>query len=455
MDKNEVDLGNRPQPIELDKYFDGKAVLGDCIDEIIQTEGGDLAAAGLKQILNDVLDISDGKIIFSHAGQEYHMGTKKKVWRGTDNYDDIQEDLILHGGNLKDLVKSIIAIKQFINQNKNLKWLRYMKLSYLWGLAASEDYLDPKSYFKKRENEIKNSLGLLGSRAVENITVRNGNENIRLNVVETEKMVEEAPIKIRVSSTDQDNASVTDEIHTVVIGREDDETATIYAVQLGRIMDVSKQMLENLRLLDRPLEYKEVCEKVKDECEGIYNDLDKLIGWDVEDVQEREKALQEWGKFAHWYKDHPDNKSLNMIKYLKMVELLSLEKIDLEFKKRSERLKRFNHGTANGGARMVSFVSALLLLKESGVKKVKIPLELPMAEHIYPKDGDESKNKAATITYIRAGLIQVVQGFSRMYKVDISGNNDSYLIDISDWKPEEVLVGDSKVIKSLAVNFNK
>lgn len=443
-------------PITKLDMWRGQHQVKEMVEEIVAQDPTFAGQDPLK-VLNTLLEITDNRMVFTYNKTTYHWGTTEHIRSNKDEPIEVPADGILHGGELKELLIGIDSMEKFIDEyRKNVPWLEYMSPHLIWLLSSPEDYKDPLAYFERRKGEVIKRKDLQVDKVFDGISVRDQKESLSIRSVESRKPYQEGPVIYEVTLSSNGQVHETDSLHRVFLGMENDNAATIYAIQNGGLLGVTKQEMKNALAQNRKEELTKYTNiAIKMFREG-YPPVDEMTGLDVDILHDRLKLRDLWVELFKWYESKLGTEDIHMARVVKpALTLVQLEEIQEAYEQKDKKLKRLNHGTGGGGARIVSLVSTLMVLKEKGIRVVKIPLEMPKAIHLYDQTEGEpiQRKRQKTVSYIKAGLIRTIQVFSRMYDVDIVGSDSYYSIDLSTWKPEEVLVGDSKTIKSIATKF--
>lgn len=459
METNSTDPDRKSDSMIESDSTKGIQIVKEIVEELEADSPDIFNGEKLEDIMDDISYVTQDKLTLTYKDNEYHIGTSPSIAASS------AEEMV-RCGKIEDFIRAISDTRIFLKNNREHPWLKDMSIYYLWLLASTDDFINPVRYFSKRISEVKNNDNLLGFTEVRDVTIRSGLETVHLAALESRSVIDEGPTRLRVAISETDTPQETEYIHDVVLGMESPHEATIYSIQLGRILGTGKQALENAKKENREQALIEYYSEIYDEIGNKYFDMHSLGKVELCNTEDRPILLASWEKFYEWYKSSEVKKSIMTASLIESaIRQLRLEDIQRAFDERAEKLKKFNHGTGNGGARLISLVSSLLFLKERGIRTVKIPLELPLALHLYDDSERENardendlkkikqKQKKELLSYIRGGLIQVIQRFSRAYDVDIKGQENCYIIDLNTWNPEEIQTGDSKTLKDLAEKF--
>lgn len=372
-------------------------------------------------------------LCFSHAGKSYFYRTSeldsgnRNIEGELDPNSRSPAEFVLNLGDCRTFFITLTKFANVLESNKHLsKWISNMTVSNVWERATLGDLDEPNTFLYRIMKEIELG-GLLDMewQNVGTVITRNGPEDVYVSDKPSMNSYIEGPRTLHIATTSgKDNPSFTDHLHSVNYGLDSDNHATIYSVQLDAARGLTKKRIEsNAQSLNRHLTM-------------LSNDFLEIPGLTFSLPGNIEEAdLDELGveldRINDWLNANGDpNKGITLGLIRQTNILLDKQYASLEvlpsINERDDKLKRFN--MSKGGASMVSFITAMALLRQHGVKSVKVPIYLPFTQHA----GVNSESIQQNLTDALISRVQVFRSLTEIPEVEEEGVS-FVTLDISNW----------------------
>ena len=388
------------------------------------------------QIVDNLLTkfVFDKKVglVFSHKENRYFYRTsisdKKagiQIEEGEDSLSPAEH--ILNMGDCNTFFNSLIQVTNVIEAHKgDSKWFEHMSSSNIWERATLGDLDNPSIFLDNIRHQIENGgLPFTNWTPIGQVLTRNGSEVVLVKDSYSQDSYFGGPHTLHIASTqNQNDPEAQNQIHSVVFGLDSNKQATIYSVQLdpiegqsiGRMKNTDKNI--NLALHILRLEVKTITNlraKLPDILEGI-----NFTELNIE-LQRIDQWLKENGDPS---KGYIPSLLTNLSKSID--NKIIAERVKPILEKRNANLNRCNQ-TA-GGAPMISFMTAVALLRARGIEKIRLPVYLPFEQHTGKEP--EVIHKELTDSLIKR--VQIFRDLTNIPEVEEDGVSFVQL-DISSW----------------------
>ena len=129
----------------------------------------------------------------------------------------------------------------------------------------------------------------------------------------------------------------------------------------------------------------------------------------------------------------------HLLSYLEAKRLyLKHEEYKNALQKRTENRRRYNKGLSGGGAQLISFFSAICLMKRQGYKRVNLETLVPFGLHrMHDKNDMDETNQIRT--HMMNQLIKVFTTMVEATGMDWHEDGSRLVMDLSSWDGSLVL----------------
>lgn len=366
----------------------------------------------VRTFINDFIWEKKIGVTFHHEDQYYSY--RARIFEDQNSFEP---EFILNMGNAKDFLKELLTLNTTIEENRSsVKWLVNNSCTSIWERATFDDLNHPVQFMKRIVAEITDTRTLPTQwTRIGSVETKRGLEDVY--VMDTEGTVNrtEGPRMIRFASTMQ-GEEITDitQLPGIVYGLDNKDTATLYSIQLPPIDNRTPGGIQTARNSTRILtSFLNKTQEGQRAPIPETDDLETIIA-----AVRRIQATLTENDFEHIY-------PTQLINLLSERDRINIAASMLET--RDHELTRFN--SLKGGSALVSMISFIALVKQLGIKTIRIPILLPLSEHYKNKERDALLTSIQDLWVARLGALETLTGISP--SDDVAGSH--VILDIQDW----------------------
>ena len=318
-------------------------------------------------------------------------------------------------GDFGEFSTTFVELHNTINQHrKESFWLEHMDCTEIWKRATAYDLANPVQFMERIIVEIHDPLNYPQEwRPLGQVETTHGLETVYTRETAALTTQNEGPRTLLFSSTAQESSNIPlpNAIPSVNFGISGDTEVTVYSIQLPPVDHYSAGKIQSERASIKVLT--EEINAATPGDEKIPEDGTPAVMF---------AALQRIRATLH----KPASTHVMPLMNLLMGQD-ALNEAEVVIAERDANLARFN--SLKGGSGLVSFVSFLAIMKGLGMETVRIPLDLPFADHFRQDDMDELHANLQDLWIRRISNLESLTGIEPQEV----GEGAYISLDISNW----------------------
>lgn len=387
----------------------------------------------LREPVDYIFKTNAGNVIYSSEGPAGNLDEEAKI-----AYEErrLNGDLPEHCVVIRDIQRLHGAYTNLIAwsraQSQEDEWLKYTIYGGLLQVASKEDLEHPEFYLEKVLARMKNGHLLSHNSELGQITTKDGKfETLSVGSMNS-PAGHESPFRLTFHTVN--NESKLQEQLPSVYYAIDHKVATdtdfISQVSIFAIQDEPIEgnvTPKELKILDT----KDISELIISVDEKISKQLQ--LKADVRPF----KTVQEIDELLRYYKLVEKTKEL--IVYLQEKRLyIKHNDYKQALQKRTENRRRYNKGLNGGGAHLISFFSAICVMKKQGYKRVNLETFVPFGLHVmHDKNDIDERNQIRT--HMMSQLTKVFTIIVEATSMNWHEDGSRLVMDLSSWDGSLVL----------------